>query len=195
MKNILETLVSTIKDDSKEIETSDVKFNHSMSTGGSMTLIKGGLKMDIHYYTNIYLTSMEGVASLDDYDITDYTNVSIGGLPVDNLSAFLGSLRSNGMATVANKIEITQEEMLIAISKEIEKTKVFKLMYGKNAILTSSFTDAELTNYYIHYLIKNYNPELFESYYFTRFKIEEENELKVKVKRIPTIEELTAQIV
>lgn len=195
MKNILETLVSTIKEDSKEVETSAVNFNHSMSTGGSMTLTKGGLKMDIHYYTNIYLTSMEGVAGLDDYDITDYTNVSIGGLPVDNLSAFLGSLRSNGMATVANKIEITQEEMLIAISKEIEKTKVFKLIYGKNAILTSSFTTTELTNYYIHYLIKNYNPELFESYYFTRFKIEEENELKVKVKRIPTIEELTAQIV
>lgn len=196
MENLLTSISESISDDAT-ITTNSVNFHHSFNTGGTVTIQKGKLSIDVSFYANLYESQLRNTVDFEEFEITDYLNVTLGGIPIDNIDVFLASLRRDGMTTIANKLTLSDIDIKIEISKKLEEDKVFKAVFGKKTIVLSRFTNTEKENYYVQYAIDNYSSELFNLYNFSRFKVElrdPETDL-ILGSRIPTIQELNAKLV
>jgi hypothetical protein len=71
--------------------------------------------------------------SVEDWDAAEgLEDVKISGLEIDCLQKFTKSLAENGMKSVAEYIDISQNEYYIEILKDIEKHPSIKVLFGES---------------------------------------------------------------
>jgi hypothetical protein len=153
MENFLSNFVNT----NTEVKSSNANLSVSPEFWGLMDISKGVLTMKIHFYARVYKTKYDNCISLDDWDIQDTTDISFGGIPIDSLSKLKTMLTNSGLTTVANGLEITNDDYKKEICIQLEQYKMFKNIFGKKARLFDLLSDEEKTKVKLKFAIDNYD--------------------------------------
>lgn len=107
-------------------------------------------------------------------------------MPIDNLSALKTTLTNSGLTTIANGLEISNDELEKEICIQLEQYKMFKNIFGKKARMFATLSDADKKKAMIKFAIDKYERMTPNS--------EEVRDLITKdddgVNSIPTIEKL-----
>lgn len=186
MENFLSNFVNT----NTEVTSSNANISVSPEFWGTIDVNKGGLKMKIHFYARVYKTKYENYISLDDWDINDISDISFCGMHIDDLTALKATMISSGLTTVANGLNINNDDYEKEICIQLEKYDMFKNIFGKKARMFHNLSQEEKQKVKLKYVIDNYeqmslgNPDVQE------FLITDDEGNKI----IPTIAELTNQL-
>ena len=129
MKNFL----SNFANPNAEVKSNNANLCVSPEFYGTIDIIKGALTMKIHFYARMYKTKYENYISLDDWDINDTTDISFSGVPIDNIVALKTMMTNSGLNSVAIGLEIDNEKIKEQICIQLEQSKTFKDIFGKNA--------------------------------------------------------------
>lgn len=124
---------------------------------GDFTINKGALSMTINFYARVYKSIYENFISFDDWDVNEKKNVTFNGLPIDDLSKLITTMKDSGLSTIAEGLHISDKELGIEIAIQIEQLKIFKSIFGKKARMLETLTDKEIEIVKIAYIIENYN--------------------------------------
>lgn len=186
----MENFLSNFANTNTEVTSSNANISVSPEFFGTIDINKGGLKIKIHFYARVYKTKYENYISLDDWDINDTSDISFCGMPIDDLHALKTTMLNSGLRTIAEGLNIGDEDYSKEISIQIEKHDMFKFMFGKKAKMFTSLSKEEKQKVKLKYVIDNYeqmslgNPDVKE------FLITDDEGNKI----IPTIAELTNQL-
>lgn len=187
MVTIMENFLKQFANTSTEIISTNSNLSVSPEFYGTIDISKGMLKMTISFYARFYKLKYENCISLDDWDIQETTNISFGGAPIDDLSALKKMMESSGLKTMANGLEITNEEYKREICIQVERSKLFKDIYGKKAVMHNLLSEEAKDNVHLNYAIHNYEKMNVNSFEIQKFLIRHES----GEKEMPTLEELT----
>lgn len=153
MENFLLNFANT----STEVTSSNANLSVTPEFYGTIDICKGALKMKIHFFARVYKMRYENCISLDDWDINDTTDISFGGMPIDNFIALKTMLTNSGLTTVANGLEITNDDYKREICIQLEQYKMFKDIFGKNARMFHTLSAEEKSILKLKFVIDNYD--------------------------------------
>lgn len=183
MKNFL----SNFANPNAEVKSNNANLSVSPEFYGTIDIIKGALTMKIHFYARMYKTKYENYISLDDWDINDTTDISFSGVPIDNIVALKTMMTNSGLNSVAIGLEIDNEKIKEQICIQLEQSKTFKDIFGKNAKMFCILSDEEKSKVKLKFAIVNFDKMNVYSDDIKDFLIEDEEGNKV----MPTIEQAT----
>jgi len=190
MKNLFEQFANG----NAEVTSKNANLDISVEFNGSIEITKGGLSQTIHFYAKTYEMLYKGYVTLDDWDVSEYTNTSFNGMPVDNLSKLKQTLADSGLETFAKSLEIDSKELEEQISIQIQSSKLFKDSYGKNMSMWIAVSADEREIATLKYAIEKYDTLSENSHVFKKYIVEvekvEEVEDKVETSIKPPIEVL-----
>lgn len=187
MENFLSNFVNT----NTEVKSSNAKLSATPEFYGTIDISKGALTMKIHFYARVYkIGRYENYIELDDCDISDTTDISFSGMPIDNLNALRTTLTNSGLTTVANGLDITNDDYKREICIQLEQYKMFKDIFGKKARLFPLLSKEEKTKVKLKFAIDNYDKMTINTSDMHDFLIIDEEGNKV----MPTLEQLTNQL-
>ena len=186
MKNFLSNFANT----NTEVKSNNANISISPDFHGSIDVSKGLLNMKIHFYARVYKTHYENYISLDDWDINDTSDISFGGMPIDNLGALKTTMINSGLTTAANGLNIDDDDYKNEICIQLEKNNMFKDIFGKKARMFNILSDEEKNKVKLKYVIDNYEQMSIHHSDVRDFLITDDEGNKI----IPTIEELTNQL-
>jgi hypothetical protein len=152
----MESILKQFENKNQEIKSSNLKSGFSFSLHGSFDIQKGSLKQTIDFYANLYESRYKGFIDVDDWGVNEITNTEFSGIKVDSLSKLIESLKNSGLTSLAEGLDISDDEMLVELSKQIEINDIFKRMYGDDIKLFSTLTKDEKEIIKIQYVIDNY---------------------------------------
>jgi hypothetical protein len=186
MKNFLSNFANT----STEVTSSNANLSVSPEFFGSIDVHKGSLKMTIHFYARMYASKYRKYIRLDDWDINDTSNISFADMPIDSLSALKTMLNSSGLTTVANGLEVSNDDYRKEIATQIEQSKQFIDLFGKRAKMFDALSDTEKRKVGLEYAIENYDKLTVNSEEIKSLVIVGE----FGVKTIPTVEQIKEEL-
>jgi hypothetical protein len=186
----MENFLSNFANTNTEVKSSNANLSVSPEFWGLMDISKGALTMKIHFYARVYKMKYDNCISLDDWDIQDTTDISFGGMPIDSLSALKTMLTNSGLTTVANGLDITNDDQKREICIQLEQYKMFKDIFGKKARLFPLLSKEEKTQAALKFAIDNYDKMTIGLSDIHDFLVIDEEGNKV----LPTIEQLTNQL-
>jgi hypothetical protein len=186
----MENFLSNFANTNTEVKSSNANISVYPEFSGAIDITKGALTMTIHFYTRVYKMKYDNCISLDDWDINDTTDISFGGMPIDNISALKTMLISSGLTTVANGLDISNDDHKREICIQLEQHKMFKDIFGKKARMFPLLSKEEKTNLALKFVIDNYDKMTISSSDIHDFLIIDEEGNKV----MPTLEQLTNQL-
>jgi hypothetical protein len=125
---------------------------------GNLTIVKGGLSYNASYSSRLYrMSNIEHCICFDDWDIQDTSNWAFNGVPIDNIVDFKNTLKSSGLSSVAESLEVGYKAEEVQLAINIQKSKEFKKFYGKNAVLFNALTIDEKSILKLEYCVSNYD--------------------------------------
>ena len=183
----MESILKQFENTNTQVTSSNGDIKVSPEFFGTIDTHKGALKMTIHFYARVYKMKYDNCVSLDDWDINGTSDISFGGMPIDDLKALKTTMISSGLTTVAKGLDISDDDYKKEICNQIENNKSFKYLFGKKAILFSNLTNIERDKIMLRFAIDNYgNDKVNISYELNSFLVKGENDTKVQ----PTLEQL-----
>jgi hypothetical protein len=186
----MENFLSNFANTNTEVKSNNANVSVSPEFYGTIDVSKGALTMKIHFYTRVYKMKYENCISLDDWDINDTTDISFGGVPIDDLKALKTTMINSGLTTVAKGLDISSDEHEKEICIQLEQHKAFKDIFGKKARMFKLLSDQEKTNAKLKFAIDNYDKiTINNSDMQDLLIIDEEGN-----KSLPTLEQLTNQL-
>jgi hypothetical protein len=186
----MENFLSNFANTSTEVTSNNANLSVSPEFWGTIDITKGLLKTKIHFFARVYRMKYDNCVSLDDWDINDTTDILFGGMPIDELSLLKKMMNEGGLTTVANGLEITNEDHKREICIQLEQYKMFKDIFGKKARMFHNLSSEEKTKAALKFAIDNYDKMTIGSSDIKDFLVIDEEGNKV----IPTIEQLTNQL-
>ena len=186
----MENFLSNFANTNTEVKSNNAKLSVSPEFYGTIDISKGGLTMKIHFHARVYELKYNNCISIDDWDINDTSDISFGGMPIDNLSALKTTLTNSGLNTVANGLNISNDEYKQEICIQLQQYKVFKDIFGKRAIIFDALSDEEKTKIRLKFVIENYKSMTIASQDVKEFLITNEEGDNL----LPTIEQLNNQL-
>ena len=111
-------------------------------------------------------------------------------MPIDSLSALKTMLTNSGLTTVANGLDITNDDQKREICIQLEQYKMFKDIFGKKARLFPLLSKEEKTQAALKFAIDNYDKMTIGLSDIHDFLVIDEEGNKA----LPTIEQLTNQL-
>lgn len=186
----MENFLSNFANANTEVTSNNANLSVSPEFWGTIDIIKGALTMKIHFYARLYKMKYDNCISLDDWDINDTTDISFGGMPIDSLSALRTMMTNSGLTTVANGLEITNDDHKREICIQLEQYKMFKDIFGKKARLFPLLSKEEKTQATLKFAIDNYDKMTIGLSDIQEFLIIDEEGNKV----MPTLEQLNNQL-
>lgn len=183
----MENFLSNFANTNTEVKSNNANISISPEFHGSIDVSKGALTMKIHFYARVYKTHYENCISLDDWDINDKSDISFGGMPIDNLDALKATMISSGLTTAANGLNINDDDYKKEICLQLEKNNMFKDIFGKKARMFHSLSDEEKNKVKLKYVIDNYEQMSIGHFDVRDFLITDDEGNKI----IPTINQLT----
>jgi len=186
----MENFLSNFANTNTEVKSSNANLSVSPEFWGTIDITKGALTMKIHFYARVYKMKYDNCISLDDWDINDKTDISFGGMPIDNLSLLRTTMINSGLTTVANGLDISNYDYKREICIQLEQYKMFKDIFGKKARLFTLLSKEEKTQAALKFVIDNYDKMTIGNSDIQDFLVIDEEGSKV----MPTIEQLTEQL-
>jgi hypothetical protein len=186
----MENFLSNFANTNTEVKSNNANVSVSPEFYGTIDVSKGALTMKIHFYTRVYKMKYENCISLDDWDISDTSDISFGGMPIDDLKALKTTMISSGLTTVAKGLDISNDEHKKEICIQLEQHKLFKDLFGKKARMFDLLSEEEKTNAKLKFVIDNYDSMTINHSEIQDFLIIDEEGNKV----MPTLEQLTNQL-
>jgi hypothetical protein len=123
---------------------------------GSFDIQKGSLKQTIDFYANLYESRYKGFIVVDDWDINERSNTEFSGIKVDDLDKLIESLKNSGLKSLAEGLRISNDEILVELSKQIECSDIFKRMYGDDFKMLDALSKEDIEIVKIQNVIDNY---------------------------------------
>ena len=186
----MENFLSNFTNTDTEVKSNNANLSVYPEFSGTMDVTKGLLTMKINFYARVYRMSHEDCISLDDWDIQDTSDISFGGMPIDDLSQLKTMMNSSGLKTVANGLDISNEDYKREICIQLEKYKMFKNIFGKKARMFNLLSEQEKNSANLKFFIDNYNKISISSPFIQDFLIVDPE----GNKSLPTLEQLTKQL-
>jgi hypothetical protein len=186
----MENFLSNFENTNTEVKSSNANLSVSPEFYGTIDVSKGALTMKIHFYARVYKMRYENYISLDDWDINDTSDISFGGMPIDNLNALRTTLNNSGLTTISNGLDITDDDHKREICIQLEQYKMFKDIFGKKARLFPLLSKEEKTQAALKFAIDNYDKMTIGISDIQEFLIIDEEGNKV----MPTLEQLNNQL-
>lgn len=183
----MENFLSNFANTNTEVKSNNANISISPEFHGTIDIIKGALTMKICFYARVYKTHYENCISLDDWDINDKSDISFGGMPIDNLDALKATMISSGLTTAANGLNINDDDYKKEICLQLEKNNMFKDIFGKKARMFHNLSDEEKNKVKLKYVIDNYGQMSIGHSDVRDFLITDDDGNKI----IPTINQLT----
>lgn len=182
----MENFLLNFTNNNTEVTSSNLDLQVSADFFGKMDITKGSLKMTISFYTRLYRMSYENCIGLDDWDINDRSDISFNGIPIDNIILLKTTLVNSGLTTIANGLDISDDEIKNEILNQVEQLKTFKEVYGKKARMFNNLSEEEKSKIKLKHSIDNYDKITLADRDIKEFlELNEEGE-----KSIPTLEKL-----
>lgn len=186
----MENFLSNFANENAEVTSSNAKLSATPEFYGTIDICKGALKMTITFYARVYRTRFENCISLDDWDINETSNISFGGMPINNLNLLITTMVNSGLITAAKGLDISNEDNKREICIQLEQFKMFKDVFGKKARMLDILSAEERTKVVLKYVIDNYDKMTIDNSDIQDFLVIDEEDNKV----LPTIEQLTNQL-
>jgi hypothetical protein len=183
----MENFLSNFANTNTEVTSNNANLSVSPDFYGFMDISKGALTMKVHFYARVYKMKYDNCISLDDWDIQDTTDISFGGMPIDNISALKTTMINSGLTTVANGLDISNDEHKKEICIQLEQYKMFKDIFGKKARMFNLLSNQEKAIVKLKFAVDNYNNMNLNSDEIKNLIIVDEEGNKA----MPTIEQVT----
>jgi hypothetical protein len=152
----MESILKQFENKNQEIKSSNLKSGFSFSLHGSFDIQKGSLKQTIDFYANLYESRYKGFIVVDDWDINERSNTEFSGIKVDDLDKLIESLKNSGLKSLAEGLRISNDEILVELSKQIECSDIFKRMYGDDFKMLDALSKEDREIVKIQNVIDNY---------------------------------------
>lgn len=183
-------LFKSFNNGNKKVTSKDGSMSANITFHGSFTIEKGGLSQDISFYASVSGMQYKGYVALEDWEINDRMGASFNGLPIDSVCDLKSTLRSSGLSTVAESLDISEKEEERQLALQVSKDKIFKKVFGKDAILWCTLSEDERSIIQLSAQIEkgeeSYDKLNASCYFLKRFVTIDEDDNQVK----PTFEEL-----
>jgi hypothetical protein len=137
------TLLNALKGVQGDVVAENHLTNLSFEFGGSIIMKRGTFEQRIYFYARVRETRNKGVFSIDDWEVTDVTDIKLDGLPISDLSKTKQYVENLGMKSLADRLGFTSEEEKIAICQCMLQDKQLKLLYGKDFKVWHLLSDDE----------------------------------------------------
>jgi len=186
----MENFLSNFANPNTEVKSNNANLSVSPEFYGTIDISKGALTMKIDFYARVYKMKYDNCISLDDWDINDTSDISFGGMPIDNLNALRTTLNNSGLTTISNGLDISNDDYKREICIQLEQYKMFKDIFGKKARLFPLLSKEEKTQAALKFAIDNYDKMTIGISDIQEFLIIDEEGNKV----MPTLEQLTNQL-
>jgi hypothetical protein len=186
----MEKFLSNFANTNTEVTSSNTNLSVSPEFYGTMDISKGALTIKIHFWAKLYEMKYDNCISLDDWAINYITDISFGGMPIDNLSSLKTMLNNSGLTTIANGLDINTNEEKKEICIQLEQYKMFKDIYGKKAIMFNNLSESEQKNIKLKFVIDNYDKMTIGNSDIQEFLVINEEGNKI----MPTIKQLTNEL-
>jgi hypothetical protein len=152
----MESILKQFENKNQEIKSSNLKSGFSFSLHGSFDIQKGSLKQTINFYANLYESRHKGFIIVDDWDINERLNTEFSGIKVDDLDKLIESLKNSGLKSLAEGLRISNDEILVELSKQIECSDIFNRMYGDDFKMLDALSKEDIEIVKIQSVIDNY---------------------------------------
>jgi hypothetical protein len=139
-----------------EVKGTNVSAGISFEFGGCIKLERGNFSMQISFYAKVYETKHKGIVSIDDWDIHDTHDYVLGGLPIDNISAFKTKLTEWGVGRIGEKLKFTTDEEKRAIAMAMQEDESLKKLYGKKFKVLDLLSKDEQNLLDLQYIVANF---------------------------------------
>lgn len=179
----MEKFLSNFANVNAEVKSSNAEISVSPEFYGTIDISKGLFKMTISFYARVYKSIYENCATIEDWEVTETSNVSFNGMPIDDIDKLIKTLEESGLKTLAEGLKIGDDDCIKAIREQIYNSKLFKSIYGKDAKLFKMLSDEEQARLQLKYAIDNYD-KMTIGHYVMR------NILTKDTTDMPTLEEL-----
>jgi len=151
---------------------------------GKFTIAKGDFVQKYSFWAEVSAMSYKGFLTVEDLEYEE-EETTLGGLKIDNVSAFKDMLSKSGLTNVAISIGINDFEIRNFCYRRVAESKMVKKVFKAPFKIYSSLNDDEKTLVRLDHVINNFDKD--HDYNKKQFKIETESE-----DCIPTKEELIA---
>lgn len=186
----MENFLSNFANTNTEVTSSNANLSVSPEFYGTIDINKGALTIKIHFWAKLYKMKYDNCISLDDWDIHNTSDVSFGGMPIDNISALKTMLNNSGLTTIANGLDINTNEEKKEICFQLEQSKIFKDIFGKKAKMFNNLSGNEQKNIKLKFVIDNYDKMTINNPDIQDFLVIDEENNKI----MPTIEQLINEL-
>lgn len=182
----MENFLSNFANTNTEVTSSNAKISINPEFWGAIDITKGALKMNVHFYARTCQMTYENCVSLEDWDVNDRTDISFSGVLIDDLGKLKTTLINSGLTTVANGLNISDDDIKKQICIQISESKNFKDVFGKKAFIFDILSNEEKNKITLKYVIDNFDKMSLNNHHIREFLITHEEGYKV----MPTIEQL-----
>jgi hypothetical protein len=152
----MENFLSKFANTNTEVTSNNANLSVSPEFYGTIDITKGALTMKIHFYARVYKMRYENCIALDDWEINDRSNISFGGMPIDNIELLKKTMTDSGLTTIAKGLDISDAELKKEICIQLEQLKMFKDIFGKKARMFTALSDADKKKVMIKFAIDKY---------------------------------------
>lgn len=195
MKILLEQLANG----GGEVASEDFGGGFRVEINGSFIIKKGELSYKQYFYSQLSTMQYKNCVCSDESYLDGTDDYKLGGLVIDNLTNLKNSLKDSGLSTIANSLEISDEDVRKQMFIRIANSELFKKVFGEDALLWDILEEDEKDFIKLEYAIERYDDlNEYASCLSKYVKLEEEEQEDgtVKKKRIkPTLEELKNALV
>jgi hypothetical protein len=160
--------LASLKD--AKIKSTIVSEHPSVTVNLTLQATKGCMTIEWTGYGQLFEYAFgSDLMGVDDYDDNGIDTVSIGGLPIDNISDFVNTLQNSGMDSVSKTVNISWDARKEEYCKAVGSSETFKKLFpGK--IMFETLSLKEKQDVIIDYCIKNNN---YKYYMLPRLEIVE----------------------
>lgn len=152
MKNLFEGLANQNNAKATYVATKDTS---GLRVGGHIKITKGILSVDLSYWGDVWTSKYDGCINLDDWDY-DIMNTYISGVKIDSISKFSESLKNMGLSSVADSLQINQEDIKEQVFLAVADSTSVKKFYD-NHIFFTGLPFEQKRKIVLDYAIKNYD--------------------------------------
>jgi len=138
-----------------EVTSTNIKEDFNIRAGGTMTIVKGIVSLEISWWADVYKSKYPGYVCVEDCDY-DEANTFINGIKIDSISKFNEGLTNMGLSSISQNLRISTEEVKNQIIKVVKDSKAYKQVYG-NSQLLNLLTKEEEREVVLGYAIANYD--------------------------------------
>ena len=158
------------------IKSESLHTDFDYRVNGVCLITKGEVTLEIEYFSSVTKMRYPKCIEMQEID-TNYENMCIGGVPIDDQFVFMNMLKNNGLTTAASQLEIKWEDKCRAIASSLKGNEMLTKLFGEDFIMFTALSKEEQWAIRLKYVIDdfenctNWDKENVYKYYQEQFKL------------------------